>query len=165
MIDSYLFGSVDRVSPEAPVPVVSVNKKENRLGGAANVALNIKALGATPILCCVVGNDPNAEVFNTLMEQNGLSTEGILNDSSRPTTVKTRVISQQQQMLRIDEEDSTTLDLDVTDQMTSLILGMLENQKIDVVIFEDYDKGLITPELIHSVVNKANELNIPSCTS
>ena len=162
MIDSYLFGSVDRVSPEAPVPVVSVNKKENRLGGAANVALNIKALGATPILCCVVGNDPNAEVFHTLMEQNDLSTEGVINDSTRPTTVKTRVISQQQQMLRIDEEDNNTLDLNVTDQMTSLILDIIEKKEIDVIIFEDYDKGLITPELIHTVVNKANELNIPT---
>ena len=162
MIDAYLFGDVDRVSPEAPVPVVSVNKKENRLGGAANVALNIKALGATPILCCVVGNDYNADNFIELMDLHGLSTEGIIKDSTRPTTVKTRVISQQQQMLRIDEEDSTVVDLDITDQMTSLILEMLGNKKIDVVIFEDYDKGLITPELISAVVNKANELNIPT---
>jgi rfaE bifunctional protein kinase chain/domain len=161
MIDAYLFGAVDRVSPEAPVPVVSVNKKENRLGGAANVALNIKALGATPILCCVIGNDPNAEVFHELMNHHGLSTEGILRDSTRPTTVKTRVISQQQQMLRIDEEDANLLDLSVTDEMTNRILSILSSKKIDVVIFEDYDKGLISPELIEAVVSKANELKIP----
>ncbi len=161
MIDSYLFGSVERVSPEAPVPVVSVNKKENRLGGAANVALNIKALGATPILCCVVGNDTNADVFHELMEYNGLRTDAIYRDSSRPTTIKTRVISQQQQMLRIDEEDSDTIDLKVTDEITANILRILDTQKVDVVIFEDYDKGLITPELIQAVVSKANELNIP----
>ena len=161
MIDSYLFGSVDRVSPEAPVPVISVNKKENRLGGAANVALNVKALGATPILCCVVGNDENANSFMELMDFRGLSTEGILKDSSRPTTVKTRVISQQQQMLRIDEEDSSSLNLDVTDEMTAKILSILDSKKVDVVIFEDYDKGLISPELIEAVVARANELKIP----
>jgi rfaE bifunctional protein kinase chain/domain len=162
MIDSYLFGSVDRVSPEAPVPVISVNKKENRLGGAANVALNVKALGAHPILCCVVGNDHNANDFFELMAHNGLDTSGVIKDSSRPTTVKTRVISQQQQMLRIDEEDSSNLDLNVTDQMTEKILSILEETQIDVIIFEDYDKGLITPELIKAVVSRANELNIPT---
>ena len=162
MIDSYLFGSVDRVSPEAPVPVISVNQKENRLGGAANVALNIKALNAHPILCCVVGNDQNANEFYELMKSNSLDTSGVIQDSSRPTTVKTRVISQQQQMLRIDEEDSSNLSLSVTDKMTAKILSILDQEKIDVVIFEDYDKGLITPELIKAVVSKANELNIPT---
>lgn len=161
MIDAYLFGHVDRVSPEAPVPVVSVSSKENRLGGAANVALNIKALGAKPILCCVVGNDENANIFKELMDSNGLSTEGLMKDSSRPTTVKTRVISQQQQMLRIDEENSAILNQDITVKMTTRIVSLLENNKIDVVIFEDYDKGLITPQLIKTVVSKANELNIP----
>lgn len=162
MIDSYLFGSVDRISPEAPVPVVSVNQKENRLGGAANVALNIKALGAHPILCCVVGDDQNANHFFDLMNQNELDTIGVLKDDSRPTTVKTRVISQHQQMLRIDEEDSTNLNRSVTEHMTTKILKIMDESKIDVVIFEDYDKGLITPELIQAVVAKANEMNIPT---
>lgn len=162
MIDAYLFGSVDRVSPEAPVPVVSVNGKENRLGGAANVALNIKALGANPILCCVVGNDSNAQVFKTLMEENNLSTEGIFTDSTRPTTVKTRVISQHQQMLRIDEEDSSPISTESSKSITKGILNILNSNKIDVVIFEDYDKGLITPEMIHEIVERANQLNIPT---
>jgi rfaE bifunctional protein kinase chain/domain len=161
MIDSYLFGTVDRVSPEAPVPVVSVNGKENRLGGAANVALNIKALGANPILCCVVGEDQNASVFNQLMKENNLTTEGVFCDNTRPTTVKTRVISQQQQMLRIDEEDSSNLSTSTTHEITKRIILLLESKKVDVVIFEDYDKGLITPLMINEVVNKANELNIP----
>jgi len=161
MIDAYLFGSVDRVSPEAPVPVVSVSSKENRLGGAANVALNVKALGAKPILCCVVGQDENAKIFNELMSSNELSNEGVITDPTRPTTVKTRVISHQQQMLRIDEENSAVLDEDVTAKMTSKIVSILESRKVDVVIFEDYDKGLITPQLIETVVAKANELKIP----
>lgn len=161
MIDAYLFGNVDRVSPEAPVPVVSVHEKENRLGGAANVALNIKALGANPILCCVVGTDQNAEVFKQLMSENGLTTIGVFTDESRPTTVKTRVISQQQQMLRIDEEDSGNLNSDSSRKIIDGILNLLDTHKVDVVIFEDYDKGLITPVMIQEVVDKANRLKIP----
>lgn len=161
MIDAYLFGSVDRISPEAPVPVVSIQSKESRLGGAANVALNIKALGAKPILCCVVGEDENAKTFQKLLHDNNLPLDGVIHDNSRPTTVKTRVISHQQQMLRIDEENSENLNSSVTNKMSERILNILENQKVNVVIFEDYDKGLITPELIKKVVDKANELNIP----
>lgn len=162
MIDSYLFGNVDRVSPEAPVPVVSVTEKDNRLGGAANVALNIKALGAHPILCCVIGKDHNAKIFNSLMEANDLSTIGVLTDDSRPTTVKTRVISSNQQMLRIDEEDAANLNKTAVREMIQKIHHLLDTKKIDVIIFEDYDKGLISPEIIASVVIKANELKIPT---
>jgi rfaE bifunctional protein kinase chain/domain len=161
MIDAYLFGKVDRISPEAPVPVVSVNRKESRLGGAANVALNIKALGANPILCGVVGHDENATLFKKLLVENNLSTEGVFTDESRPTTVKTRVISQQQQMLRIDEEDSSNLNEQSRQKLTKKILDILASKKIDVVIFEDYDKGLLSPELIQAIVDKANALNIP----
>ena len=161
MIDAYLFGSVDRVSPEAPVPVVSVTEKDNRLGGAANVALNVKALGAKPILCCVVGEDENADILNGLLKSNGLSTVGVIKDASRPTTVKTRVISHHQQMLRIDEENAEVIGADITQKMWDNIRSILESTKVDVIIFEDYDKGLITPELIDNVVNKALSLNIP----
>lgn len=162
MIDAYLFGGVDRISPEAPVPVVSVKSKENRLGGAANVALNVKALGATPILCCVVGDDENAKVFRQLLEENNLSTEGVIHDHLRPTTVKTRVISHSQQMLRIDEENSDFLHPEATTEMTERIISILVSKKIDVIIFEDYDKGLINQQLITAVVSKANELGIPT---
>ena len=104
MMDSYLWGSVERISPEAPVPVVSVRKRENRLGGAANVVLNVQALGATPIICAVVGDDKEGEEFLNILSSQNLSTEGIIKLRSRPTTVKTRVISQNQQMIRIDAE-------------------------------------------------------------
>ena len=162
MIDAYLFGKVDRISPEAPVPVVSVSKKENRLGGAANVALNVKALGANPILCCVVGKDSNSKLVRQLLTDNELSDEGVVEDSERPTTVKTRIIGTQQQMLRIDEETTENVSQEITDQLLSRILAILDQQKIDVVIFEDYDKGVITSRLIREVVSKANEKGIPT---
>jgi rfaE bifunctional protein kinase chain/domain len=162
MIDAYLFGKVDRISPEAPVPVVSVSKKENRLGGAANVALNIKALGATPILCCIVGNDFNAQLVRNLLIENQLSDQGIVVDSDRPTTVKTRIIGTQQQMLRIDEETTESASEKITDQLLTTIDSILNNEKIDVIIFEDYDKGVITPHLIREVVSKATSMGIPT---
>ena len=97
MIDAYYFGKVDRISPEAPVPIVSVEKKENRLGGAANVALNVQALGATPILCSVIGNDIDGDLFNDLLEQTNLPNSGIVRNNNRITTVKTRVIGNNHQ--------------------------------------------------------------------
>src|SRR5687767_6271054 len=104
MMDSYLWGNVERISPEAPVPIISVRKKENRLGGAANVALNIQALGANPIICAVVGTDKEGDDFIDILKEKQLSTSGILQLDSRPTTVKTRVIGHHQQMIRIDAE-------------------------------------------------------------
>jgi rfaE bifunctional protein kinase chain/domain len=109
MIDAYYFGKVDRISPEAPVPVVAVEKKENRLGGAANVAMNLVALGAKPIICSVVGEDNDGKDLITLFEKAGISTQGIVRSKDRITTVKTRVISQQTQMLRIDSETTKSI--------------------------------------------------------
>ncbi len=91
MMDSYLWGNVERISPEAPVPVVSVKKKENRLGGAANVALNIQALGANALICAAIGDDVEGDEFVRLMEHQELNTDGLIRVSNRPTTVKTRV--------------------------------------------------------------------------
>ena len=104
MIDRYLTGSVSRISPEAPVPVLRMLGNDDRLGGAANVALNIKSLGATPYLFSVVGADENAQKFCDLLPKYGLSGEGILQDAERITTIKTRVIAQNQHLLRVDRE-------------------------------------------------------------
>ena len=104
MIDAYLIGQVDRISPEAPVPVVAVTRKEHRMGGAANVALNIQAMGANPILCSAVGNDDGAVSFIKLLKKAGMRSDGILKMKGRMTTVKTRVIGGKHQMMRIDEE-------------------------------------------------------------
>ncbi len=162
MIDSYYYGKVDRISPEAPVPIVSVNKKDNRLGGAANVALNIKALGATPILCSVIGNDNAANTFRSLLEAEKLPTEGIINSSERITTVKTRVIGNKHQVIRVDSEVETPLSEKENFEITDKIKSIIDHKKIDVVIFQDYDKGVITPTLIEPIIALCNEKNVPT---
>ncbi|MBC8052329.1 MAG: D-glycero-beta-D-manno-heptose-7-phosphate kinase [Sphingobacteriaceae bacterium] len=160
MMDSYLWGSVERISPEAPVPVVSVRKKENRLGGAANVVLNVQSLGATPIICSVIGEDIEGEEFLSILQKQGLSTEGIIKLKTRPTTVKTRVISQNQQMIRIDAEVDKEISLEESDQLFSVIKSIITSRRIDAIIFEDYDKGVITEYLINKVVALAKSKNI-----
>lgn len=162
MIDAYFWGSVDRISPEAPVPVVAINKRENRMGGAANVALNIQALGATPVLCSVIGNDQNGKAFTDLMNEANIPINGMLALDGRTTTVKTRIISQNQQMLRIDEEMTSAISKTETENLYEKIAGLIDEQEIGVIIFEDYDKGVITPELIKQVVKKAKQHGIPT---
>jgi D-glycero-beta-D-manno-heptose-7-phosphate kinase len=157
MVDSYLWGKVDRVSPEAPIPIVSVMKKENRLGGAANVSLNLQALGATPLLFSVIGDDDKGRRFRKLMEKNHLSTEGIFIDPHRITTVKSRIISGGQHIARVDEESTEYIGNDLELLIFNAIKRTLENRKIDVIIFVDYDKGVITPSLFKKVQQVARE--------
>lgn len=152
MVDAYMWGNVNRISPEAPVPIVTVNKKENRLGGAANVALNIQAMGANPILCSVIGDDDGAKTFLDLLKDNKLSAKGILKSKKRITTVKTRVISSNHQMLRVDEEIETSIDSKEIQSLITEIKKLIASEKIDVIIFEDYDKGVINAELIKTIV-------------
>lgn len=161
MIDAYLWGKVSRISPEAPVPIVAISKKENRLGGAANVAINVQALGATPFLCSVIGKDSDGKSFMELMQKQGLSTDGILNSSARTTTVKTRVIGNNHQMLRVDEENEEEISQQDRRQLLEKIQEILKTKKIDVVIFEDYDKGIIGKYLITEVVRLAGQRKIP----
>ncbi len=162
MIDSYYWGNVDRISPEAPVPIVAVNKSEKRLGGAANVALNIQALGATPILCAIIGNDKSGEDFNTIMKELNLSTKGLKTIENRPTTEKTRIIGNNHQMLRVDTETTDLISNEDTQAFFLQIKSIIDYKKIDVIIFEDYDKGAISEELIKKVVEIANQKNIPT---
>lgn len=162
MIDSYMWGSVTRISPEAPVPIVAVNKKENRLGGAANVALNIQSLGANPILCSVIGTDDNGKLLMELLKKQKLSSEGIVQSSKRITTVKTRVIGSNHQMLRIDEEIETSIDGKDIKLTFDKIKQLVNSKKVDVIIFEDYDKGAITADLIAEVVKFSKQKNIPT---
>lgn len=163
MIDSYLWGKVNRISPEAPVPIVAVDKKERRLGGAANVALNIQALGATPILCSVIGVDYEGQAFMDLLKNQKLSNKGILKSRDRVTTVKTRIMGNNSQLLRVDEEVESDITSSETQQLITLISYILNHDKIDVVIFEDYNKGLITPRLISRVVELTKNKGIPTC--
>jgi rfaE bifunctional protein kinase chain/domain len=163
MIDSYLWGRVNRISPEAPVPIVAVGKKERRLGGAANVALNIQALGANPILCSVIGVDYEGQAFMDLLKAQKLSQKGILKSRDRITTVKTRIIGNNAQLLRVDEEVETDIILSETQQLLTLISYIINHDKIDVIIFEDYNKGLINSKLISKVVELAKSKGIPTC--
>lgn len=160
MIDSYYYGDVNRISPEAPVPIVSVNRKDNRLGGAANVALNIKALGANPILCSVIGNDSASKTFDTLLKAEKLSSEGIIKSKERITTVKTRVIGNKHQVLRVDSENDTPLSKTENTKLIKAITSLINDEKINVVIFQDYDKGVITQELIENIITLCNDKKI-----
>jgi len=163
MVDAYIWGNVNRISPEAPVPVFEAKKRENRLGGAANVALNIQALGATPILCGIIGNDVKGKVFNEVLENQDLSAEGIIQSDERLTTCKTRIISSSHHMLRVDEEVLEPIsELDSKD-LINRVKNIISTKKIDVVIFEDYDKGLLNADNIQAIVHLLNEKKIPSC--
>jgi rfaE bifunctional protein kinase chain/domain len=161
MIDTYLWGKVERVSPEAPVPIVSEIVEESRLGGAANVALNVKALGAVPILCSVIGGDEKGSLFLDLMEEQNLPDVGITVDDYRVTTQKTRVIAGFKHLLRIDEEIENTLSKRVQNSFVDLVLGLIETGGIEAIIFQDYDKGVVTKSIISRVVGLANKMKIP----
>ena len=161
MIDSYIWGKVERISPEAPVPVVSVTKRENRLGGAANVALNIQSLGATPLLCSISGDDQKGAEFGQLLQQNNISTAGLLRSEKRITTTKFRIIGNNYQMLRVDEEIINPLDQEETRGFFNHIERIVNTEKPSVILFEDYDKGVINLALITWVVELAERLKIP----
>ena len=161
MLDTYVWGKVDRISPEAPVPIVAVEKRESRPGGAANVALNLKSLGAVPVLCSVIGNDTRGNEFIDILQQNNLPVSGIVQSNNRKTTTKFRIISSNTQLLRIDDE--TTDELTDSDKATlkSKIGEILDKQSIKIIIFQDYDKGVISEEIIEFTVNLAKSRNIP----
>ncbi len=160
MVDSYIWGDVSRISPEAPVPIVRTRKREFRLGGAANVALNLKALGAEPILCATVGDDDEGEKFISRLADRGLSAEGIVKCNDRETTVKTRVLSGSQHILRVDSESEEYLSAESEQLLQEKIDALIVNSQ--VVVFEDYDKGTITPTIIANTVARAQEAGIPT---
>ncbi|MBL0103561.1 MAG: D-glycero-beta-D-manno-heptose-7-phosphate kinase [Bacteroidetes bacterium] len=161
MLDNYLWGKVERISPEAPVPIVSIQEKESRLGGAANVAINIRAMGANPILCSVIGNDVNGRSFIELMQQLDMSADGIFQSVDRKTTVKTRIIGNNHQMLRVDEEQEGEISVSERKQLLNRITNIISKKNIDVIIFEDYDKGIIGKTLIESINKIARQKGIP----
>lgn len=160
MVDAYIWGAVERISPEAPVPVVRATKRDFRLGGAANVALNIQSLGAEPLLCAVVGDDDNGRKFVDRLKEKNISSQGIIVSAERPTTVKTRVMTSHQHVVRVDEETDRLLSKAEEDSLWKEIKNMLP--QADVVVFEDYDKGVISKNLIKKTVDLANSYNIPT---
>lgn len=160
MLDIYMKGKVERISPEAPVPIVSVTDTFSRLGGAANVAQNIKALGAEPILCSVIGTDEKSNELLTLMEEQQMCTKGIIKSNKRITTQKVRIIGNNAQMLRVDTEDTFDLLDDELYMMINNIKDIIVTSKIDGIILQDYNKGVLCKQLIEEVVNIAKENNI-----
>ncbi len=161
MLDIYMKGKVERISPEAPVPIVSVTETFSRLGGAANVAQNIKALGAEPILCSIIGNDEKSNDLLKLMHEQNMNSSGIVKSNERITTRKVRIISNNAQMLRVDTED--TFDLTKTEHnlLINEIKNIINNKNIDGIILQDYNKGVLTEDIIKDVIALANEKNIP----
>jgi rfaE bifunctional protein kinase chain/domain len=160
MVDTYIKGGVNRISPEAPVPVVRFKSREHRLGGAANVALNVKALGAEPFICSIIGKDEESELFLKLIRENKLNQKGIIGFDDRVTTVKTRVIGNNQQLLRIDHEEIAPLSSSAEFALIEKVKMICEKDQIDAIIFEDYNKGILTEEVIKKVIEFANEKGI-----
>jgi rfaE bifunctional protein kinase chain/domain len=159
MVDSYIWGAVERISPEAPVPIVRTTRKDFRLGGAGNVALNIAALEATPILCTIIGNDDDGRKIESRMKERGLPVEGLVVSEERPTTVKTRILSGHQHVVRLDEESEKPATKRENEALKRQIDAALS--KCNAIIFEDYDKGVISKDLINHVVVQALEKKIP----
>jgi D-glycero-beta-D-manno-heptose-7-phosphate kinase len=160
MLDSYVWGKVERISPEAPVPVVNVGRREYRLGGAGNVLLNVQALGAEAIACTVIGNDGPGDILEHQLTERHLSCEGLIRSNDRITTIKERIIAGSQQVVRIDTETDATISdaerAELVARAKELIPGC------QVVIFEDYDKGVLSPEAISEITAWANQHNVPT---
>lgn len=161
MVDAYLWGKVDRISPEAPVPVVALRKRENRLGGAANVALNIRAMGAQAVLLSVVGDDVKGREFAALLEKAGLPSDGMIYSPDRITTTKFRVIGNNVQLLRVDEESEEALNTREQESINRRFTDLIDKYSIDAIVFQDYDKGVISPALIRNVMKVAHQAGIP----
>ena len=160
MLDRYLTGTVSRISPEAPVPVVLHRATEDRLGGAANVALNVTALGATPILCTVVGQDIEGQALRQMLPEAGMTNSGLVFSETRRTTVKTRVLGNNQQMLRIDQEDEHDLSSQEEKMLVDRVLSLLDSIPVQAIILQDYNKGVLTPVVIGAVLTEARQRGI-----
>ena len=161
MMDAYVIGSVTRISPEAPVPIVSLTKKENRLGGAANVALNIVSLGAEAIICSVVGDDSEGEELVQIFDKENVNSSGIVRSKHRKTTVKTRIIGNNQQLLRVDSEQIDPISTEEENQLIQKVKELIQSG-IDALIFEDYNKGVLTERVISEVLQLCKTANIPT---
>ena len=160
MLDTYWWGHVERISPEAPVPVVSLEKKEYRIGGAGNVALNLSSLGAKTSILSVVGKDEDGSVLTDLFKKNNIHTGYLLHHPERITTSKSRIISRNQQMMRLDSE--ITADLSSTDETALLerVRAYIEQEKPHALILEDYNKGVLTETVIREVIALCKEAGV-----
>ncbi|MCD4720469.1 MAG: D-glycero-beta-D-manno-heptose-7-phosphate kinase [Desulfobacula sp.] len=158
MIDEYLWGTVDRISPEAPVPVVCVEKESHALGGAGNVIHNLVAMGAKVFAVGTAGTGKAGQMIFEKLEDLGIATDGIISEPQRPTTRKTRVIASNQQILRIDKEIKKDINGEILEKLVKIIDSKIND--VDLVILSDYDKGLITKELVQQIVMLAHKYNV-----
>lgn len=159
MLDEYLWGKVQRISPEAPVPIIEIDSTEHRLGGAANAALNLKMLGAEVDLAGVCGKDAQARIVMNLLKTKQISTAGIIIDPLRPTTLKTRIGANSQQIVRMDREDLSDLNEKLSKQLVSWLSEAIP--LCDAILIEDYDKGLLNKNLISTVLALASQHHKP----
>ncbi len=155
MLDRYIWGGVTKISPEAPVPVVEVDRESHRLGGAANVVYNVKSLSADVFPIGVLGKDSGGELLTNLFKDENLSIAGLIYDPERPTTIKTRIIAHNQHVVRIDREIKSAIPKNIQEKILDLLEGHLDNA--DGLILEDYNKGLLTPGLIEKIITIAGE--------
>jgi len=160
MLDTYWWGNVERISPEAPVPVVAVSKREKRIGGAGNVALNVQALGASVAVLSILGDDEDGVQLKQLLQENNIDTQFILESKKRITTNKIRIISRNQHMMRLDAEVIDDIqDID-EEKLQNQIEKYITTEKPDVVIFEDYNKGILTKNIISKTIRLCKKNNV-----
>ncbi len=152
MLDTYWWGNVERISPEAPVPVVTVNRKEYRIGGAGNVALNLASLGTPVSVFSVIGDDDDGQILTGLLNENKIETAYLLKSTDRITTNKMRVISRNQQMMRLDSETLQALENEQEQKLITQVERFIREESPAAIIFEDYNKGVLTEKIIHSVI-------------
>lgn len=160
MLDTYMWGGVERISPEAPVPVVSLHKKDYRIGGAGNVALNAQSLGARTYVLSVVGKDEDGDKLEQMFSSNGIHTNYLVKTSERITTNKTRIISRNQQMMRLDAEITNDLNEADTANLLHSVKSFITKEKPDVIIFEDYNKGVLTQKIIQDVISLCKKAGV-----
>ena len=152
MLDTYIWGKVDRISPEAPVPIVSLHHKEQRIGGAGNVAINCSSLGAKVFMLGVTGDDDEASQLEQLLKESLIDTTGLIKSVKRKTTNKTRIISRNQQMLRFDAENTDDLNKEEETTLLKQISNFIEHEDPNILIFEDYNKGVLTEKVIEQAI-------------
>ncbi len=153
ILDEFIWGDVERISPEAPVPVVWVKSESFMPGGASNVASNLQALGTTPFLCGIIGRDERGKLLQQELQKRGMDTNGLIVDGARPTTMKTRIVAHHQQVVRVDREKTSEINGNILDQILAYVRKQIE--KIDALLIEDYGKGVVSARLIQEVVSMA----------
>ncbi|MBH09422.1 MAG: D-glycero-beta-D-manno-heptose-7-phosphate kinase [Candidatus Marinimicrobia bacterium] len=159
MLDKYIWGAINRISPEAPVPIVDIEKIELHAGGAANVARNISGLGGKVSLVGLIGNDASGNNLKSLLKEDNYSHHFLINDPNRKTTVKTRIIAHNQHVVRLDDESNTILTDNILISLKRVIEALFD--KVDGIIIQDYDKGLISPDFISWIMVEAKKSYIP----